>query len=626
MALMFRSVLQSGGGAELIVTCDSEFAGATISCSDGTTTLNKTCPVSSPYEVTFKIPNSGDWTISATVSGTTYSSDPISVDLDYETDLEFGFNWQRWVDTSVDLDSTDYSTLADLLADEEAVRELCLEHACVDYLCRVTDVNTDLETVISDNYFAKWVNNSDYALDKMYANAEIKTAMDTADKYGYGEWVITDSTTTPVTWGPKGNVPVMTSNTAPYGNTVAPNEGSNTPAYYAFDENPSTRATNNNTGYAEHGLGYKFVNPICPKKATIHLMTEYTINTLSIQGSNDGTNWVNVSEVINNPTKGINLDVPLNTSEYYLYVRARMTGPTTSRYGVYTLQFYGRELKVSVPVMSTNTTPYGVASASSIYSSDFSAWKAFDFSQQRGWAASASGLTDAWVQYEFVTPMVIKKFVATMGTNSYLNNMKVQGSNDGFVSDINDLLTFSVSASATIVENVTNSTPYKYYRVFGTTNTSGAGYHFQFYGLDYTEKEFEEGTTKKWLYDHGVEPNEHRINKGTDASQIYEERNGSSLYEYVNPNNKSCMIAWRLDTTPFDTLWGQVIDMNSVTAKQLRVEQTSGTGIGAVEPSMSDMPHIPTKLDISAVDQEVDVGFMCTYGPNYIEFNELWLE
>ena len=74
----------SGGGYELTVTCDADFAGTTITCTDGVTTLTQTCPSSSPYEVVFEIPNGGDWMISGVVSGHTVStgvSIPTSAEL-----------------------------------------------------------------------------------------------------------------------------------------------------------------------------------------------------------------------------------------------------------------------------------------------------------------------------------------------------------------------------------------------------------------------------------------------------------------------------------------------------------------------------------------------------------------
>ena len=64
----------SGGGYELTVTCDADFAGTTITATDGVTTLTQTCPSASPYEVVFDIPNGGDWTISGVVGGRTVST------------------------------------------------------------------------------------------------------------------------------------------------------------------------------------------------------------------------------------------------------------------------------------------------------------------------------------------------------------------------------------------------------------------------------------------------------------------------------------------------------------------------------------------------------------------------
>lgn len=76
MSNMFKSVLASGGSGNdipLAVICDSAFAGTTITCSDGTTTLTNTCPSTSPYEITFRLPNAGTWTVSGVVFGVTVS-------------------------------------------------------------------------------------------------------------------------------------------------------------------------------------------------------------------------------------------------------------------------------------------------------------------------------------------------------------------------------------------------------------------------------------------------------------------------------------------------------------------------------------------------------------------------
>lgn len=66
-----------GGGGEhstiLAVQYANAFRGQTITCTDGTTTYTKTAP-SDKNEVRFYPTTAGTWTISATISGTTYST------------------------------------------------------------------------------------------------------------------------------------------------------------------------------------------------------------------------------------------------------------------------------------------------------------------------------------------------------------------------------------------------------------------------------------------------------------------------------------------------------------------------------------------------------------------------
>ena len=60
------------------VTLDTEFVGETITCVNGGTTISKTA---SSTSLVFYPPTTGTWTISGTVSGTTYSVDAEVVDL-----------------------------------------------------------------------------------------------------------------------------------------------------------------------------------------------------------------------------------------------------------------------------------------------------------------------------------------------------------------------------------------------------------------------------------------------------------------------------------------------------------------------------------------------------------------
>lgn len=106
MGNMFKCVLVSGtgNGIPLIVTCTSAFAGLTITCTDGTTTLTDTCPSSSPYEITFNLPNTGTWTVSGTISGTTYSESILVQDFNVEL--------KNNIDLAVDLYSAANDTVS----------------------------------------------------------------------------------------------------------------------------------------------------------------------------------------------------------------------------------------------------------------------------------------------------------------------------------------------------------------------------------------------------------------------------------------------------------------------------------------------------------------------------------
>lgn len=84
--MLFECVYGGAIGASipLVVTCASSFAGLTITCTDGTKTLTKTCSSTSPYEVEFMLPNIGTWTISGTISGTTYTESVLVENFDVE--------------------------------------------------------------------------------------------------------------------------------------------------------------------------------------------------------------------------------------------------------------------------------------------------------------------------------------------------------------------------------------------------------------------------------------------------------------------------------------------------------------------------------------------------------------
>lgn len=639
----------SGKGNTLVVTCADDLAGATITCTDGTKTYTKTCPSTSPYEVTFYGLEAGTWTVSAIVSGNTYTTTVVITD--YEAELG-GFSWKNWVNLSENYASSDFTDLDDLLSDETAVRELMTIHACVDYLAGIAAESPDVETIIGNDLCAKWINNRDYALDTLYANEIIADYMDTADKYFYGEWVITDNTTTPPTWGAKGNVPVMTANDAPYGTASARTEQPGYYAYMAFSGNLFTPIGSSNHGYATNNAGtseylrYAFTNPIMAKKAYLNWSLSNGA-TAQIQGSNDGSTWVDVSEVISMANSETSAEVDIDTDgKYYLQYQLKiLSGNWYYGYGI-KMQYYGRELSVSVPVMSGDTTPYGTASTSSAASSSYAAFKVFDGDNSTYWRPEA-GHTNNYVQYDFTKPICVQQFYAYVTCNiSVTMHVSLQGSNTGNSNDwhiIGDTSTISTTGGYTF--NAANDTAYRYYRFFvpESIHTSGVGAcdfkTLQFYGLDYSEREFEEGTTKKWLYDHGVKVVDFGSPIVTGSPTVIDSDN--QIGWKLNPsatNFIAFMPVNGMDLTSYSLMRCKIGNIaiignsqyGNIGVKATRSYSSSdNTLISQRQLVASDVQYPNTiSLDISSVSQTA-YPILCdgTSGDNRgCTFKELWLE
>lgn len=211
--------------ATILLTVDEDFMGDTVVLSDGNNTkswvVNSTTHV---FTVSF-----GTWTASITKSGSTYSSEPVTVNayIQYEAYIA-SWNYKAWLDAAGIADT--FGSLAAVLASEPTLRILMTKHASVDYMIEWCEENeTIAEQILDTDLVAKWVNLRDYCLDKVLDSTVLATLVSSLGKYGYGEWALIDGT-----WQPKGAVPIMTSNSAPYG--VAS-------AYQVFDGNTGTSAS-----------------------------------------------------------------------------------------------------------------------------------------------------------------------------------------------------------------------------------------------------------------------------------------------------------------------------------------------------------------------------------------------
>ena len=142
-----------------------------------------------------------------------------------------------------------------------------------------------------------------------------------------------------------------------------------------------------------------------------------------------------------------------------------------------------------IPVMTSNTTPSGVASAISELSTN-PAYFAFrnlydDTSNSIAWHAndtSGTSHSNLWLMYKFPKAVTVKKFRIYFVYATAVN-YKIQGSNNG--STFTDLGTFTTVRGE---ESLNNTNAYLYYRLFITSQTlststnGGAVRDLQLYG------------------------------------------------------------------------------------------------------------------------------------------------
>lgn len=135
---------------------------------------------------------------------------------------------------------------------------------------------------------------------------------------------------------------------------------------------------------------------------------------------------------------------------------------------------YSNFSKNVIPIMTSNTTPYGVASSSSEFNWNYSAWKAFDGDIGTRWAANVSD--SSWVAYEFEEKKIIGKYALQCNEQK-----SVDWTFDAFDESTNTWVTLHSVTGATWSSNtekktyiVKNKKAYQKYRI-NTTKTDSVG-------------------------------------------------------------------------------------------------------------------------------------------------------
>ncbi|MCQ2771469.1 MAG: discoidin domain-containing protein, partial [Clostridia bacterium] len=477
-------------------------------------------------------------------------------------------------------------------------------------------------------------------------NNENHWTVDGAEKYGW-EYVLMPQ------------VPVMTSNTAPYGEAYASKEKSANLAYFAFNEDITKQwATDNNTSLPAN-MGYKSINPIKLSKIRIRFGVNVSHVKFNVRVSNDKTTWKTLETIeFNQETEGVNIDKIINISSdgYYLYhdiQETELTSRTTStaKGFIPALQFYGRALNASVPIMTSNTTPYGEVTAISTDGTTNLPWKAFDGDTTVGWtSATISSYTTnpPWLAYDFKTPILVESFSFASykeSTGFRVKNFKVQGYDKETAQWIDIYSNTSPNgATGTIYTySFDNDKYFEKYRMlvtstYSTSSTKSLSLReLQFYGVDYSEREFAEGSTIKYIYDNGLELEPLAISTSGETT-VTKEENGI-FFNRTGQNTHGTISTDSIDLSNYKNMFVSIGEKAYVTSgSYLRLHIASQTPTASEKPSVaqSSITDVPLKSRIYYLGFDIKESLILalfsyytgtsTTVEAYIKINEWWLE
>lgn len=293
----------------------------------------------------------------------------------------------------------------------------------------------------------------------------------------------------------KALVPTMTSNTTPSGVASASSfYASGYEAWKAFDNGGGVW---NSTATSDNWLQYKFENPVKLEYANIGRISDgYNNKTqikYKIQVSTDGVNWKDVSSE-KTAVNETNVTIPFINAECCVYCRVLQTSGTYGMSIDY-LQFYGSQLVGLVPTMTSNTTPSGVASASTETSNAAGvayAYKAFTNEAPNATTGAnywySIKTNGEWLEYKFERNVVVKMVkLSVVDTKSGSTmQLKVQAYKNNEWVDISNVETCTSTGTAMTPEYITcnndiSSTRIRILRTGGTCEYTALGW-VQYYG------------------------------------------------------------------------------------------------------------------------------------------------
>ena len=323
------------------LTYEAAFQGTTISCVNGGTTISKTAPASGTTMV-FYPPTTGTWTISGVVSGTTYDTTATVSALGTAVSATLITTPDGATVTPTNVIQTwlkcanltkSYTTIQQVLADSTTLLALISNNNAVDYMVRSTSWAS---SVCGDSTAMTDIGANNYCANTLLANSTWCSAICNST---YFESVL------------NAKVPTMTSNTTPSGLCFADSSyGTGFEPWRAFkqprdaDMTNATWWSNEGTTSSERWLGYMFTSNVMVKKMVYEPNTQFysRITSIKLQGSTDGTNYVDLSSTVTVGSDASPTTVLANNNNQYKYYRIYMV-PNNRSISVLGLQFYGRK-------------------------------------------------------------------------------------------------------------------------------------------------------------------------------------------------------------------------------------------------------------------------------------------
>jgi hypothetical protein len=463
--------------------------------------------------------------------------------------------------------------------------------------------------------------------------------MATADKYGYGEIgavnIATDTTKVSASGQYSSDYTASKAiNTTPAsGNKgwISPAGSSNAYLDYDFGEDVSIKSIN--IGYcASSGASttarYKIQGKKNGSSEWVDLTNEYTSILLN--------QWIKLTPIVS------------DTFRYYRLLEIeRAVGGSG-----WVIQYCKYQPLGNVPIMTANNAPYGTASASNEASG--AAWKAFDGIDSTPWYPS-SDITRITLTYNSINPIKAKRAKLRLSGVARISTLTISGSFDNstwtpIYTDTNPSSHITDETDVYIDLNSAQYYPYHMVEIVKSVANSVAIYTLQFYGRelpvkqasaptdgreyvqigsdyyteDWGEKDFATGSTRKTIYDHGVEL---ETLTGTSGA----EKNNDNIYIPAANGISTPSI----DMTPYDMVGvvvgkkilvsssGSYIGIGTETAGQANAASYSS---GFSRIAGQDMPY-NVAHDISSMSESKTVTITSATGvSDYLTIDEIWLE